>query len=118
MGCTNTREGKPFTLLAIDCNELMLRNLEILTIIEYLLIKKNKTSTALAIFSIRKETKDFYDVTANHRQFWIIKAKNTMQNGSLSIEGSRCLNEQNKEKKELQKCTEVLESHLDSLSPN
>ena len=116
MGCSNTREGTIFSSLSLECDELMQKNLEILTIIEYILIGKNKKSAALSILLIKKKTKEYYEILASYRQFWISKAKKSIQNSTSTLEWNLCENEQNKEKRELLKCNEILDKHLNALS--
>ena len=117
MGCSNGREGSSLSALSCDCNNLIEENLEMLTIIEYLMIGKNKTSTAISLISIKKRTEEYYKIISRFRQFWISRAKKSLDNEIYSTEIVKCENEINKEKNLLNKCKENLEKIITWMSP-
>lgn len=118
MGCTNTREGTRISDLKNECNKLMQENLNSLTVIEYLLLQKNRQSLALRIISLKKRTEEYYEIVTKYRNFWISKAKKDNETSSDQNKPLECEKEQCNEKQELLLTKNTLHKTLDHLHKN
>ncbi|OMJ75203.1 hypothetical protein SteCoe_25716 [Stentor coeruleus] len=115
MGCTSTREGSYVSDLKNECNKLMKENLDCLSVIEYLLLKKDRQSLALRVISLKKRTEQYYEIIVKYRNFWISKAK---KQDILSPVLAKCEKEQTEEKRQLVSTKETLYKIVEKLKEN
>ncbi|OMJ92011.1 hypothetical protein SteCoe_5328 [Stentor coeruleus] len=117
MGCTNSREEKAAPDLSNQSSELMRQNIELLTVIEYLLLKYRNKPGALKVLEIKKRTEDFYAIISKLRHYWTSKSKNihmrTLSRGQLL----HITSEQYREKEQLLETRNYLKSVLAELEP-
>lgn len=114
MGCASTREGSYVSELKNECNKLMQENLDCLSVIEYLLLKKDRQSLALRVISLKKRTEQYYEIIAKYRNFWISKTKK-QQKDMISPVLVNCEKEQTEEKKQLVHAKEILYKIIERL---
>ncbi|OMJ79531.1 hypothetical protein SteCoe_20423 [Stentor coeruleus] len=117
MGCSSTREVSYISELKNECNKLMKENLDCISVIEYLLLKKNRQSLALRVISLKKRTEQYYEIIAKYRNFWISKTKKQQQD-ILSPAMAKCEKEQTEEKRQLIYAKEILYKIVEKLKGN
>lgn len=110
MGCSNSREDNISPKLSSNCTELMNKNLELLTLIEYNFLNTDNVASALLIMNIKKRTEDYYAVVTKFRNYWISRSRNFYLATSRYEYIKKCELEQIKEKEQLQECKSLLES--------
>lgn len=117
MGCTNSREDKAGPDLSNQSSELMRQNIELLTVIEYLLLKYHNKPGALKVLEIKKRTEDFYAIISKLRRYWTSKSKNTHGKILSRDQLMHITSEQYREKEQLLEAKNYLKNVLANLEP-